>query len=260
MKIISLNCWGGKFLDTLTYCVKNESRDTDIFCFQEMLSSSNNLENRDGFCNNLLERLSDLLWDFNLFFFPYIKDYDMSSKRYKDLYQGEVVFVNKKLKVLGKSEQIVVGKRFVKKLKSDFSNTPANLSTVELQLMGSKYFINTFHGISRPGTKLDTSKRVKQSKTILRIMDTQKDFKILMGDFNLMPWTESIKILEKSYRNLIKDFKIKNTRGRLNIINGKIGDQRFADYTFVSSGIKVRDFKVPDVTISDHLPMILEFE
>jgi len=35
---------------------------------------------------------------------------------------------------------------------------------------------------------------------------------------------------------------------------------RFADYVLVSQEIKVKDFHVPDVEVSDHLPMVLDFE
>ena len=41
--------------------------------------------------------------------------------------------------------------------------------------------------------------------------------------------------------------------------NGPKECLEFADYTFVTSGIKVESFEVPDVPISDHLPMILKF-
>jgi endonuclease/exonuclease/phosphatase family metal-dependent hydrolase len=80
--------------------------------------------------------------------------------------------------------------------------------------------------------------------------------KILMGDFNLLPDTESIKIIEAAgLRNLIKEFGITETRTEL--YKKKL---RFADYAFVSPEIKVKDFKVlPDV-VSDHSPQYLDFE
>ena len=40
--------------------------------------------------------------------------------------------------------------------------------------------------------------------------------KIIGGDFNLNPDTESIKMFEEAgYKNLIKDFKIENTRNEI---------------------------------------------
>lgn len=75
-----------------------------------------------------------------------------------------------------------------------------------------------------------------------------------MGDFNLDPDTKSLKILERNLKNLIKEYKISTTRSSL-----YARQHKFADYVLVSPGIKVINFQVPDIAISDHLPMILEF-
>ena len=60
-------------------------------------------------------------------------------------------------------------------------------------------------------------------------------------------------------RNLIKDFSIATTRNALSYGNYPESErQYFADYVFVSSGVRVLNFSVPEIEISDHLPMILE--
>ena len=89
--------------------------------------------------------------------------------------------------------------------------------------------------------------------------ERDKSAKILCGDFNLMPETESIKMLGEAMRDLIKDYKITNTRNEISwkTYNNK---QYFADFTFVSKDINVLNFEVPYNEVSDHLPMILEFE
>ena len=42
--------------------------------------------------------------------------------------------------------------------------------------------------------------------------------------------------------------------------HGPYGFQEFADYAFVSPEIVVTSFEVPDLPISDHLPMMLEID
>ena len=86
----------------------------------------------------------------------------------------------------------------------------------------------------------------------------------MMGDLNLLPQTESVALFERAgYRNLITEYNIKTTRGTLmrklypQFEHGPYGFQEFADYTFMSSDLEVQSFEVPDVPISDHLPMIL---
>ena len=85
------------------------------------------------------------------------------------------------------------------------------------------------------------------------------------GDFNLMPDTKSINLFENSgYRNLIKEFDIKETRNRFAWDTFKNDpdyvQQHFADYCFVSKDINVKSFEVPDIEVSDYLPLVLEFE
>ena len=77
-----------------------------------------------------------------------------------------------------------------------------------------------------------------------------------------MPNTKSIKMIkEAGYKNLIKDFGIKTTRNKLAWDQFPDEEkQNFADYVFVSPEIKVRKFSVPNLEISDHLPLILDFE
>lgn len=64
----------------------------------------------------------------------------------------------------------------------------------------------------------------------------------------------------------MKEFEVKTTRGSMmrklfsQYAHSKYGFQEFADYTFVSPGVTVQSFEVPDEPISDHLPMILTFD
>src|SRR5581483_7148606 len=92
------------------------------------------------------------------------------------------------------------------------------------------------HGKWYPGQKLDDTDRLEQSKIILEFAQKFSGPKIICGDFNLMPQTQSIAMLEGDYRNLIKDFGITNTRNEASwkAHNNK---QYFADYTFVSPEI-----------------------
>ncbi len=73
-------------------------------------------------------------------------------------------------------------------------------------------------------------------------------------------------IEQSGFSNLIKQFSIPTTRGSLNkkihpeYEKQEYGWQEFADYAFISPEIIPLHFSVPDAPISDHLPMILEFE
>ena len=121
------------------------------------------------------------------------------------------------------------------------------------------------HGKAHPGHKKDIPERILQSQKIIDFMADKSGPKIIGGDFNLLPDTESVKMFEKAgYKNLIKDFNIENTRNRLSWEQFQhqpdFVKQYFADFCFVSPDVKVKSFEVPYNEVSDHLPLILDFE
>ena len=81
---------------------------------------------------------------------------------------------------------------------------------------------------------------------------------IIVGDFNLFPETKSIGILNKEFKNLIDEYKIKSTRPTFD--DGTDKGNNVVDYIFVNDKIKVNEFGVINTNISDHLPLILDFD
>ena len=142
--------------------------------------------------------------------------------------------------------------------------------TFKLSLGLNDLHISNIHGISQPGDKKDNPARIRQTEQIINNNSKMNGPRIIGGDFNLLPDTRSIKMFEdQGYLNLIKKNKIKTTRNAHAWIQAKemvadgyrfYGEQKFADYVFVSPEIKVKNFEVPNIEISDHLPLILDFE
>ena len=121
---------------------------------------------------------------------------------------------------------------------------------------GSQTAIFNLHGLVQSNGKVDTPERLEQSQKIIECMERIPGRKILSGDFNLLPDTHSIKMLEESgLRNLIKEYGVTSTRTSL-----YKKEQRFADYMFVGENIFVKDFKILPDEVSDHNAMYLEFE
>ena len=117
------------------------------------------------------------------------------------------------------------------------------------------------HGMPIPGDKLDNHARISQSTEIINYYRKLGGIKIIGGDFNLMPETTSVKMFEKNrYRDLIKDFRIPTTRNRLAWDRYPNHVIKFSDYVFVQPAASVRKFTVPDMEISDHLPLFLELD
>jgi len=126
---------------------------------------------------------------------------------------------------------------------------------VSVKGVGGNFLIGNFHGLWNGIDKLDSEDRLRQSENIMKFLDNRKkNYKILCGDFNLRPDTESIKILEKDMNNLIKTFGIKSTRTSLYT---KL--EKHADYIFTSPEIKINHFEVAPNEVSDHSPLLLDF-
>ncbi len=259
MKLLSLNLWGGKQDRQLFDYLKKQSESADIFCFQEVFTSpkADNLGTlEDGTRPQLFKELSELLKSFNGYFVLTSKNHGLTKAKL-GVDHGLAIFARKNLAVVRREKKMIAGtKDYV--FTEDFIDFPCAVFHLKLSEAGLNIF--NYHGIPVPGEKLDTQDRVEASQKIAQFLSETHGAKILCGDFNLMPETKSIKILQDTgLKNLISQFGITNTRNEMswNIYANK---QSFADYTFVSPQIKVKNFEVPYNLVSDHLPMILEFE
>lgn len=236
VRIIFLNSWFGQTGKPFFDFVKKESPKTDIFCFMEFNpelfeKTSKILKNHDGLIG---EGMILDTFDINTY---------------------QTIFVKKGIKVL-KSGKLLLYKN---------TSKDTNVALYVILKVDNKILnVLNVHGRSHPGTKLDTPVRIKQSNKIINFFSDKEGIRIIGGDFNLNPDTESIKMFEDaSYRNLIKEFGIKNTRNELSWKQFQhepgFKRQHFADYCFISPEIKVENFEVPYNEISDHLPLILDF-
>ncbi len=258
MKLISLNTWGGKIYQPLMIFIKNHSRDTDIFCFQEVFNTTSGITGQTGFRLNLYEEIAKTLNSHQGYFAPCLDNYIAGSFQPNfidfNLSWGLAIFINKKIVVNSCHDLFIYGTRDSFNPK-DLNSLPRNIQYINFVSGNQKFTVCNVHGIWVKGGKGDTDSRIHQSEQIRQVLDKQPGKKILCGDFNLDINTQSIKILESNMINLIKEYRIATTRNRY-----FPGEEKFADYTFVSSNINVINFQVPDVAISDHLPMILKFK
>ena len=81
---------------------------------------------------------------------------------------------------------------------------------------------------------------------------------IVVGDVNLLPDTKEIKKMSKKMTNLIDKYNIQSTRPDFD--DGLDVGNLVCDYIFVNDKVKVNDFIVMDTNVSDHLPLILDFD
>ncbi len=242
MRIIFLNSWYGTAGKPYFDFIKKESSKTDIFCFMEVSP-------------DLYSKLLLLLKDFNVI---YEKGHLVGSPA---IICGQAVFITKEMKIDENGKVSICHP----------SNKDVGIMQFAKLNIGERIiWLGSLHGKTLPGDKLDTPIRLKQSQKIIDFFEDKPGLKIIGGDFNLYPNTKSIKMFEEAgYRNLIRDFDIQETRNRLSWEQVKeqakalgwkyFGKQHFADYCFTSPEVKINNFEVPNIEISDHLPLILDF-
>ena len=258
MKLLSLNIQAGAQSPRFLKYIRRQKNITDIFCFQEVFDSTVSRRMNDEGYTNIYNQLKVELKDFVPYFYPVSNTAGKHFKLKHKVVLGLAIFVKK---------GIAVGRHFGRHVSGkvsdevDFKIGKESNGVECLEILGNdgRFWLMNFHGQSQPGNKLDTPKRIRQSKTLVSVARKLSGPKILCGDFNLMPKTRSVKIIEQAGMvNLITKYKIKNTRNTISW--KKFGNpQHFADFTFVSPDIKVKNFKVPYTLASDHLPMVMEF-
>jgi endonuclease/exonuclease/phosphatase family metal-dependent hydrolase len=167
---------------------------------------------------------------------------------------GMATFINKGIQIIEQGE-ILLARGQYKKGDHDWDHH-RRLQWFEVLIEDKKLLIANVHLTHRPEGKQDSERRERQSEMIISFLNIFDCPKILCGDFNLLPDTKSIQMIERAgMRNLIKEYNITSTRTEL-----YKKPLRLADYVFVSPEIKINSFTVlPDV-ISDHSPLFIDFD
>lgn len=127
---------------------------------------------------------------------------------------------------------------------------------VEFEVDGVPLQILNLHGVWTPDKRGD-ERTVRECEYILAAAKRKHMATILTGDFNLLPDTPSIRLLDKEYRNLVKEYDVKTTRPAFG--DGLETGDTIIDYVFVNDLVDVHAFEVVESDVSDHLPMVLEF-
>lgn len=225
-------------------------RDTDIFCLQEIWQGGEHAMDYyakiwgKGITNTQIADISKILDGHCAFFYP----------SHEDFY-GLAIFIKKSITVIEE------GEIFVHKTKEDIwdkedVNHARNLQYITFGTPKNLITVANFHGLWNGAGKEDSRERLLQSDNIANFIKQVKNSLVLCGDFNLLPETKSLKKLEiLGLKNLIKEFGITSTRS-----NHYKKPQKFADYTFVTPDIRVKEFKMLPDEVSDHLAMYLDFE
>lgn len=233
MKIVSFNTWHGTCKSELRTFLLSQLKTVDVFCLQE--ADGDNIE---AIINELFADNPDF------YLLSSVKTMSDSHHHYYCLY----TIVKKPL----------TPTYHLPLLDQDDSEVGQALA-VELNVGDRQLVIVNVHGMPYPGDKLDTDGRLRQTRQIVEWLHLRQTPAIVCGDFNLQPETKSVQDFSAAgYQDLIQHYGITTTRNQLAWQKWPDNVQYYADYTFVSPNLTIKDFSVPDMEVSDHLPMVID--
>jgi endonuclease/exonuclease/phosphatase family metal-dependent hydrolase len=237
----------------------------DIICFQEVTKRIDSSANSDFISKDAVDAATSQLTSH--FFAPIwalsqFEEFNFHGKGHFVFDLGGRVefgnYVRSKYPIL-KGQNIFVQNHF--SYITDWSNWPTEdyraVEVIDLDLKTTKLRLLNYHGIwtkDKQGNEL--AKQACQKIYDLAMEVTYPS--IICGDFNLFPTTESIAIFKANFTNLVDTYDIKTTRPASNELSHE--KRNVVDYILVSKGVIVQKFSVIDNDVSDHFPLILEFE
>ncbi len=263
MKLISLNvALFEKNNNKLESFIGNEN--ADILCLQEVTKKIDSNASDELISINPIDAASNKLN--NSFFAPIwaLKQFEKCDFHGKEIFQfdlGGIAEIGQYLKSrypITKGQNIFVQNHF--SYITDWSNWPSEdyraVQVTDLKLPNSDLRVLNYHGIwskDKKGTELTL-----QACEIINSLANEVNYpSIICGDFNLFPDTESMAVFT-NHKNLLNEFDIKTTRPDSNELSDQT--RNVVDYILVTKDIKVNNFTVLDSDVSDHLPLILDFE
>lgn len=264
MKLISLNIDLFKANNKLlTEFLKDQK--ADFVCLQEAARS---LEKSVDKKYASLEAINLAIPDLKYFFFGpssvmgNFKQKNFHGKKvFRFKFGGLIEFGNytkSRYKII-KGQNVFVENCFT--YSTDHSNWPEEdyraVLITDHKVKEKKLRVLNYHGIWTRN-KLGNERSFNANKIINNLALQSKGEVIICGDFNLFPDTTSMKIFEKNFISLVDKFDIKKTRPSSNELSAS--KRNVVDYIWVSSGIKIKNFEVIDTDISDHLPLLLDFD
>ncbi|MGJ3242090.1 MAG: endonuclease/exonuclease/phosphatase family protein [Opitutales bacterium] len=263
MNLLCLNCWGGTLHDRLLPYLA--STTADVLCLQEIVhtpvSDKAILVYRDGDHvldqqANLFQEIQDALPDFTGTFCPAAQGVLWDGDVAVPSQWGLATFVRKALPVVSQHQG------FVHKAFSPhgYGDHPRSRSAHAIRVFdyAQDRFVSIahMHGLRDLQGKGDTPARRRQAERFLALLDSVAeagDLRILCGDFNVRPDSETLALLGRAgFTELVTT---RTNRGTRNSFYKKA--ERHADYLLVDQPDRVNRFDVVfDPEVSDHCPLV----
>lgn len=242
-----------------------ETQNADILCLQEVTKRIDTAAKSELISKEILDLSSTDLS--HSFFAPVwvLSKFEKNNFHGQDVFSfdigGNVEFGNytKTRYQITKGQNVFVQNYFT--FVTDWSKWPEEdyrgFQVTDLLVDGKDLRLINYHGIWSKD-KRGTDKTKKACETIRDFGLQAKGALVICGDFNLFPDTDSIEVLNQQFKNLCNEYNILSTRPETNELSDL--SRNVVDYLLVNEKVKVNDFEVLQSDVSDHLPLIMDFD
>lgn len=253
IKLLNLNLYeGGLLFDNIFSFF--EDQQPDILTLQEVYDGKDQ-SLPDNF--RTLEVLQSRLPEYEYHFGPeFLIEHDLGTFELGNAIFSKFPIVSFSNTDLG----IPYGKYPAKPPSGDYGSHPHAIQKCQIEIESEMITVCNLHGVWDLDGERDTEKRLTMSQIIVdQIKDKRKV--ILTGDFNVQRQTKTIKNIEQHLHNVFGDsletsFNLKHKD--LEAFPGYA--TAVVDMIFASDDIKITDFYSPKADVSDHVPLVIEFE
>jgi endonuclease/exonuclease/phosphatase family metal-dependent hydrolase len=132
-----------------------------------------------------------------------------------------------------------------------------HLIDVSVKLENKLIHIISWHG-AWVMSATDTEESIRQAKVVSEHLKSLKDPYILAGDLNVGPESKTVELVNNVAKNLMVGSEVKQTTHPT--VHKIAPKGLLIDYVFVSHSFKLVSLGVPDILVSDHLPVVCELE
>lgn len=225
----------------------------DFICLQEVSNSTVSEVSKKFKAKSLFdEKLSDE-YEFNLWC-PFSEtSREKRGEEFEEfggLVQQGIYFLSKYPINLGENIFYYLNYKQVPFWEKKHFQTGRAFQSIIVEIEGKSLQIINNHGIIREERK-GNSETNNETELIYIVAQEFEYPKIIVGDFNLLPESKSLEILNKNFENLMIENGIMTTR--------PAPKEMTVDYIFVKD-LKINKFEVIESNISDHFPIILDFD
>ncbi len=268
LSLLHLNIWEGTFIDRIIEFVGQN--DFDILQFQEVNGGEAarggvyfNPHNAATASKDALVSGSKGIDSFtilqkNLSRYATHQLITWHKKEDKSSYAGLATFTKPSLVVLRKE---IIRHNPVREIEDiwhrQVEDDPRASLALLLQINDAKFWIINTHLTWGPKPE-DADFKMTQAKKLYEFVENLQEPFILAGDFNMMPDTRVVKMFETLSQNLTTKNHVTNTLNpRIHKAKHLFPPGFAVDYIFTHPRIRVTNFSVLDLDLSDHFGLIV---